>query len=153
MTVHNIRAALESSSNVAWLALLTITDASGHTLRVVNNSVAVVSRGNTFEPYPFDVTLPQDDSEQLPSVSLVISNLDAAIIEYVRESIEPPGIAIELVTSQYPDQVEVSLTFLRLGSVTYDAMTVSGQLAVDNFLTQKFPAEAYDPVAFPALFR
>lgn len=154
MPIQNIPAALASSIDAAWLCLLTITDASGgDPLRVVDNTVAVVSRGNTFEPYPFQVMLPADDSEQLPKVTLNISNLDAAIVEYIRESILAPKIAVELVTSQYPDQVEVSLTFLTLTGVTYDAMTVSGQLDVDTFLTGKFPAEAYTPVQFPALFR
>lgn len=154
MAIHDIPGALAPSSDAAWLALLTITDSGGgDALRVVNNSVPVISRGMSFEPYPFDITLPQDDSEQLPRVTLNISNLDAHIVEYVRESLEPPHIAIELVSTHYPDYVEVSLNFLRLGSVSYDAMTVTGQLDVDNFLTQKFPGESYVPPLFPALFR
>lgn len=151
-TIQNIRAALASSSNVAWLPLLTITAPSG-TLRVVANSVAITSRGNVYEPYPFEVTLPQDDSESLPRVALSLSNLDAAIVEFIRESLEPPKIAVELVTSSDPDNVEVSLNFLKLGSVSYDALVVTGQLDVDNFLTQKFPGEAYVPPLFPGLFR
>jgi hypothetical protein len=150
----NVPSALASSSPVAWLFLLTITaDGNPTPLRVVNNSEPVVSRGMTFEPYPFTVELPADDSESAPSVSLVISNLDAALVEFVRGQSVAPHIGIELVTNAYLDVVEKSLTFLKLVSVTYDAMVISGRLDVDDFLSQRFPGEAYVPSLFPALFR
>ena len=149
----NVPPALASSSEVAWLCLLTITAPGLAPLYVVNNSEAVVSRGITFEPYPFAVTLPQDDSDTLPTVRLTISNIDRSIIEFVRSQPEAPAIAIELVTSAYPDLVEKSLTFLKLTSVTYNALTVDGNLDVDNFLTQRFPSESYVPPLFPGMFR
>lgn len=149
---QNVPAALASSSNVAWLALLTITAAGLPPLYVVNNSEPVISRGITFAPYPFSITLPIDDSEQLPSVTLVISNLDNAIINFVRGQAIAPSIVIEVVTNQYPDTVERALNFLKLVSVSYDAMNLTGTLNVDDFLTQSFPAESYVPPLFPGLF-
>jgi len=150
---ENVPAALASSSNVAWLVLLTITATDLPPLRVVNNSEPITSRGNVFEPYPFAVTLPSDDSDQMPTVTLSISNLDAAIVQFVRGQRDAPAVAVELVTSAFPDIVEKSLTFLKLVTVTYDAMTLQGRLDVDDFLTQRFPAEAYVPPLFPGLFR
>lgn len=149
---QNIPPALASSSEVAWLVLLTITAAGLPPLYVVNNSVEIISRGITFQPYPFTVTLPADDSEALPSVTLVISNVDDAIITFVRGQAVAPAIALEVVTSAYPDTVEKSLTFLKLVNVSYDAMIVTGTLNVDDFLGQGFPAEAYVPPQFPGLF-
>lgn len=149
----NIPHALESSSDVAWLVLLTITASGEPPLYVVNNSEPVASRGITFAPYPFSVQLPADDSDTLPTLTLVISNLDAAIIEFVRAQAVAPSIVVELVTSAYPDIVERSYTFLKLSNVTYDAMTIQGRLDVDDFLAQRFPAESYVPPLFPGLFR
>jgi hypothetical protein len=151
---QNVPAALASSSPVAWLFLLTIWTGDGsNALRVVNNSEPIVHHGYSFEPYPFTVELPADDSESAPSVTLVISNLDAAIVEFIRGQAYAPNIWIELVTSAYPDVTEKQLSFLRLVSVTYDAMVITGRLDVDDFLSQRFPAEAYVPSLFPALFR
>lgn len=150
---QNVPAALASSSEVAWLALLTVTATGYPPLYVVNNAEPVVSRGITFEPYPFTLELPADDSESAPTVTLVISNLDAAIIEFVRGQAVPPSVAIELVTSAFPDVVEKSLTFLKLVNVSYDAMVVNARLDVEDFLSQRFPAEAYVPALYPALFR
>jgi hypothetical protein len=149
---QNVPAALASSSEVVWLALLTITAQGLPPLYVVNNSVPIVSRGITYEPYPFTITLPVDDSETMPSATLTISNLDAAIVEFVRGQMVAPAIVIEVVTSAYPDIVEKSLSFLRLASVNYDAMQLTGTLNVDDFLTQRFPAESYVPPQFPGLF-
>ena len=153
MNGANIPAALASYSEVAWLALLTITAPGEPPLYVVNNSEPIVSRGITFAPYPFSIVLPTDDTESLPSVRLTIANLDAAIVQYVRQAPEPPSIVVEVVRSQYPDVVEKSLSFLRLGSVSYDAMQLTGTLNVDNFLTQRFPAEGFVPSLYPGLFR
>lgn len=153
VSAQNTAAAIASSSQVAWLALLTITAPGFAPLYVVNNTEPVWSRGIQFVPYPFQVTMPQDDSESLPSVSLVISNLDRAIMEFVRSQRDPPHIAIEIVTSQWPDLVEKSLTFLRMVNISYDAMQVTGQLDVDDFLTGAFPGESYVPPQFPGLFQ
>lgn len=151
-TPQNVPAALASSSEVAWLALLTITAEGLPPLRVVNNSEAIVSRGMTFEPYPFSVQLPSDD-DQAPTVTLTISNLDYAIVEFVRGQAVAPSVVVELVTSAYPDLVEKSLAFLKLMSVTYDALTLTGRLDVDDFISQRFPSEGYVPSLFPGLFR
>lgn len=156
MTVspQNIAATQASATDVAWLFLLRISGSPTQTpLYVVNNNEPIVSRGNVYQPFPFTVVLPPDDSEALPRVKLSLQNVDNSIIVFIREQLEPPDIAIELVTSAYPDIVEKSLTFLKLSSVTYDALVVEGSLDVDNFLSQRFPSEAYLPPQFPGLFR
>lgn len=151
--VQTVTPAIASSSDVAWLCLLTITASGLPPLYVVNNSEPIVSRGVRYEPYPFSITLPADNSESMPQVQLVLSNVDNAIVEFIRGQLLAPAIAIEVVTSATPDTVEKSLTFLKLVSVSYDAMVVQGRLDVDDFLGQKFPNESYMPPQFPGLFR
>lgn len=153
MNVVNVPSTNASATEVAWLFLLTLTMPGLTPLRVCNNNVPFVSRGQTYEPFPFRVTLPSDDSDQLPKVKLEIANVSGEIIEFIRTSRDAPTIVVELVTSAYPDVVEKQLSFLKLTSVTYDAMTVEGSLDMDNFLSQKFPSEGYTPVPFPAIFR
>lgn len=153
MNVVNIPITNASATEVAWLFLLTITMPGLTPLRVCNNNEPFVSRGQTFEPFPFRVTLPSDDTDSLPKVKLEIANVSGEIIQFIRTSRDAPTIVVELVTSAYPDTVEKQLSFLKLTSVTYDAMTVEGSLDMDNFLSQKFPSEGYTPVPFPAIYR
>lgn len=149
----NVPSVNASATEVAWLFLLTLTMPGLAPLRVCNNNQVFVSRGVAYEPFPFRITLPSDDSDSLPKVSLEIANVSGEIIDFIRTSQDPPTIVVELVTSAYPDIVEKQLNFLKLTSVTYDAMVVTGSLDMDNFLSQKFPSEGYTPVPFPAIFR
>jgi hypothetical protein len=153
VTPANMPSLTASATPVVWLALLRITAPGEPAVCLVNNSEEVTSRGQVYQPFPFAITLPADDSDSLPTVTLTLSNVDRSLVEYIRGALNAPHIEVELVTSAYPDTVEKSLTFLKLGGVQYDAITITGSLSLDNFLTQSFPAESYTPPYFPALFR
>jgi len=141
------------SSPVAWLYLLTIETLGNPPLYLVNNNESIISNGITYQPFPFKLNLPSDDGEKLPRVSLVISNVSNEIIEAIRGQAIPPVLTVELISSAYPDIVEKRLDFLTLRGVQYDALTITGDLEVLNTMSVGFPAETYDPVHFPGLFR
>jgi hypothetical protein len=153
LTSQNTPIAQQTASPYAWFILLTITEAGQPPLYLVNNNEPFVSRGVTYQPYAFGITLPADDGESLPKVSLSIDNISGDIVEYIRAIKDPPDIIAELVTSAYPDIVEKRLDFLKMRQVTYDAMTITGQLEVHNILSLAFPDEVYDPAHYPGLFR
>jgi len=152
ITAQNMPHALESSSEVAWFVLITITPVGNPVIRFVNNTEKVISRGLEFIPYPFDIVLPQDDGETLPRVTLRIDNLSGEIMTAIRAQEEPPAVKIEVVTSAFPDIVEKSLDFLTLRTVSYDSLVVEGSLETTNILNMKFPKSRYLAVEFPALF-
>lgn len=141
-----------TSSEIVFLCLLTFSLPNHDSLRVVNNTEDVVSRGNTFTAFPFAITLPNDDSDRLPTVQLRISNVAGEIMEYIRSLPQAPTVLLELVTSVDYNFVEKAVGYLKMESVTYDAMEVSGSLTLDNILSRRLTASDYDPVQFPALF-
>jgi hypothetical protein len=148
-----IQAANASQTEIAFLYLLTISEADGsNPLYLVNNTENVYSNGKTFVPYPFNLVLGADDGERLPTVTITIDNVSGELTEYIRGMAEPPQIMVELVTTADPNIIEKRLDFLRLRTVTYDALTVSGQLENVNVLTGRFPESSYSPVEFPALY-
>lgn len=153
MLPENIRSIQDTSSPVAWLFLLTIKAKDKPPLYLVNNNEPIISQGIQYEPFPFKLNLPSDDGETLPKISLVISNISNEIIEAIRSELTPPELKVELVSSAYPDLVEKRLDFLKLRSVSYDAITITGQLEVLNVMTNAFPSEVYDPVHFPGMYR
>jgi hypothetical protein len=140
------------SSEIVLLALLTFTLPGQPTLRVVNNTEDVVSRGETFTAYPFTLALPSDDSDKLPSLSIQISNVSQELVEYLRQLPEPPVVLLEIVSNVDFDVVEKSIGFLKLNSVNYDALVITLSMQLDNFLARRFPKEDYIPATFPALF-
>ena len=142
-----------TSSSVAWLFLLTIEALGKPPLYLVNNNEVFVSNGIEYQPFPFALTLPSDTGDKLPKIQLVISNISNEIIEAIRAQSIPPTLTVELVSSAYPDIVEKRLDFLTLRNVSYDATTITADLEVINVMSSGFPAEVYDPVHYPGLFR
>lgn len=140
------------SSEIVLLALLTFTLPGQPTLRVVNNTEDVTSRGEVFMAYPFTLALPADDSDKLPSLSIQISNVSQELVEYLRQLPEPPVVLLEVVSNVDFNIVEKSIGFLKLSSVNYDALVITLSLQLDNFLARRFPKEDYIPATFPALF-
>jgi hypothetical protein len=154
MPLSNAGATAANSLNspIVFLCLLTFSLPGEPTLRLVNNTEEIISRGNKFEPYPFSVVLPNDDPEGLPSVQLRIDNVAGVITEYIRSLPQPPTLLLEVISTINPDVVEKSVGFLKLQQVSFNSIEVSGTLGVDNILSRRFPFESYDPVSFPALF-
>lgn len=142
-----------TSSDLIALTLLTFSLEGFEDLRVVNNTEDIVSRGLKYEAFGFKINLVNEDTERLPQVTLTIDNLDARIIEYIRSLPSAPLMKLEVVTSADNFQsVERSVDFLKLTSVTYNSLIVTGQLVLDNFMAARFPAEDYTPNEFPGLF-
>jgi len=141
-----------TSSDIALLCLLTFSLPGHDDLRLVNNTVDIVSRGQTYTAYPFRISLPNDDSERLPTVTLQIDNVSGEIMEYIRSLPQAPTMLLEVVSTLDLDTVEKAVGFLKLQQVSYDALTVSGSLTLDNYLTRRFPGDDYDPIQFAAIF-
>ena len=148
--------AQSSSSEIVFLALLTFTipgQPAVTPLRVVNNTLNVISRGLEYEAYPFDIILPEDEIDKLPAVKLSIDNVDRRIMAWLRGFSIAPQMLLEVITNVNFDVVERSVGFLTLTTVDYDAFKITATLNVDNVLARKYPPDTYDPVQFPGLFR
>ncbi len=150
---ENQRDIQATSSSAAWLFLLTVEAKGKPPLYLVNNNEVLVSNGIEYQPFPFALKLPDDTGERLPKIQLNISNISNEIIEAIRAESTPPTLSIDLVSSAFPDIVEKRLDFLTLRSVTYDANSITADLEVSNVMSSGFPAEVYDPVHYPGLFR
>jgi len=136
-----------------FLVLLTIAGVGiPLPLRFVNNGDDVVSRGNTYLAYPFQISLPDEREDSPAQVSLSIDNIDQGIVTAVRGLTEPPSITLEVVLASSPDTVEAGPFDFALRGVEYDAMRVQGTLAFEDFLGEGYPADSFDPTRFGGLF-
>jgi hypothetical protein len=137
-----------------FLPLLTITHSTlPQPIRVVRNLTDVVSRGNTYTAFPFQITWPQDREDQLPQVSLAIDNVDRTIGLALR-SIRGrgPNVRLEVVLASSPDTLEGGPLDVVLKERDIDAATVGGVLGVEDLLNEPFPADTFAPDKFPALY-
>lgn len=134
-----------------WLVLLTISGSGMTTIRVVNNTADITSRGQVYQAFPFEIILPTEDGDNVPRASLRIDNVDRQIVEAVRQIQTPPQVTIEVIMASAPDTPEVSFANLVLRNVTYDAGYVQGELAYESIFTEAV-TYTMTPSRFPGLF-
>ena len=136
----------------AWLVLLTIShDDLTEPIRVVNNEVDIVSRGNTFVAYAFEPILPTDAPDRAPEARLRLDNVSRELIEHIRSIQSPPSVTFEVIRSTAPDVVEKSWTGFELRDVRWDAREINGRLAQRDILTEAYPADIFSPAQFRGL--
>lgn len=134
------------------LILITIDhDDLPSAIRVVNNNENVVSRGEEFIAFPFDIAIPDSLENAPPSAKLRIDNVSREIGQAIRLIRSPPRITIEIVRMETPDIVEMSFPEMRLRNVRVDALTVSGDLAFEDLTREPYPAHTFSPANFPGL--
>ena len=139
------------STAEVWLVLLTLSASGMQTIRVVNNNENVISGGNTFLAFPFEISLPSEDSDSPPRAYLRIDNVDRQIVAAVRALTVTPEVRIDVIRASAPDAPEITFTGLFLRNVQYDAGYVSGELTYDSIFTEPVTF-TMTPSRFPGLF-
>lgn len=147
------RAVNAQETGEVFLMLLTIAHAElEQPIRVVNDGRNCTSRGHEFIAFPFEISLPGDLEDTLPTVTLTIDNVDRQIVTTLRGIASPPTVSLEVVLASSPDIVEAGPFDMTLKTATYDALTVSGSLAFEDVLNEPFPYDSYLPSNYPGLF-
>lgn len=120
---------------------------------------SAASSGNQFAkyqdylPYPFEVSLPNDEAGGEQSVKLRIDNIDQTISSTLKALSTPPTVTIQIVLSDDPDTVEQETPELVWQATDIDQFTVQGTLIGPLILHTSYPMEDFTPSVFPGLFR
>jgi hypothetical protein len=148
----NARAALYAAqSDEVWLQLLTVEHSAIVTpIRIVANTENVVSRGDTYTAFPFEISIPATMAE---SVELVVDNVSRELIEEVRGIDTPLTLTLEVVLASDPDTVEAGPFAFQSRTVEYDVQRMRFTLAYEPLLSEPFPAYTYTPLDYPGLFQ
>ncbi|CAB4195922.1 hypothetical protein UFOVP1299_43 [uncultured Caudovirales phage] len=111
-----------------------------------------VSRGKEYLFYPFRLTLPSDEDSGPQPMNLEIDNVSLALMKIIRTITTPPTLTVEIVLSSSPDTVELTWPEYLLSNIKYDVNTITGTLVLETLTREPFPALAFTPGYFPALF-
>ncbi len=150
MTPLAIRALLGLEPNEVATALLTI-EAGATVLRVCNNNEPVISGGENFADYPFNITLPSD-GEGIPSADLQIANVDNEISEAMDALGSSPLCKIEVVLASTPDVIEMSFSHLKMRGVKQDDISISATLSQSQIDNRPYPPLRVTQRDFPGLY-
>ncbi|WP_025324508.1 DUF1833 family protein [Deferrisoma camini] len=147
------RAITAQETGEAFLLLLTIDHPDlTQPIRVARNGEDVVSRGNTYTAYPFEIEIPEERGDRPPRVRLVLDNVDRQITEAIRPLTSSPTVTLEVVLASSPDTVEAGPYDFTIRNITYDAQVITAELAYEDVLNLRFPADRFTPNLFPGLF-
>jgi len=144
--------AFAQQTDQAWLVLLIVDHPDfADPLRFVNSIDPVVSNGEDFVPFPFEIEWPNDDPERAPEARLRIDNITRDIVIAVRDLQSPPTARFQVVLSDAPDVVEMDVTGYTLRNAEWDASTVTFTLKAEDLVTEPISL-VMTPARFPALF-
>lgn len=147
------RSAFVLSTDDVWLVLLTIDHADlAAPIRVVNNTEEITSRGDSFTAYPFDIVLPDARDDAAPRAKIEIDNVSREIGQAIRTISSAPSVLIEIIRAAAPDTVELSWSQFTMRNIKWSAGKVSGDLMLEDFTVEPFPAGIFSPASFPGLF-
>ena len=153
LTEAFLRSAFRPETDEVWLILLTLSHPDlTDDIRVVHNPETITSRGQDYIGFAFDLTLPSDTEDRAPVAELRIDNVSREIAQAVRSISSAPAVTIEIIRAADPDIVEISLTGFTLRNARWDALAVSGSLALDDISIEPYPAGSFTPASFPGLF-
>ena len=132
----SLAALLAQQTDEPFVVLLTIQGVV-ETWYLTNNSVdTIVPAGNTFIHMPFDIILPDNVDGKSPHSTLTIQNVSRMLIEELRTYKTPLNVTIQVVRAKDPTDVLASWGDFQMRQVSYNAMTVQGQLSRDIFLNE-----------------
>lgn len=136
-----------------WLNLLTVShDDWGSPYRFVDNLGDVVSNGNTFTAYPFQLSIPAESAGELPRVELMIDNTEQLLIAAIESLPSPPTVALEIVLADTPDTVERGPWTFTVREVAYRAEDIRIELSYEPLTAEPFPTLRFTPTKFAGLF-
>lgn len=121
-------------------------------IRVNTSGADLTSNGNLFQAFPFDVIVPDDPDSGSPRAKLTIDNVDRQIVLSVRQLNSAPALTLQVVRLEDPDTIETEWTDFKMSNISYDAMRIEGDLTIEDFTTEPFPAAVFSPQRFPGLF-
>jgi hypothetical protein len=135
-----------------FIILVEISGTGMDTIRVCSGGESISSNGNDYIYYPFSLDLPSDEAEDVPQAKMTIDNVDQSLIEAIRTLARAPSVRIMVVLASDPNQVEVDFSDFIFTDITYDALTISGTISVENFMSEPFPGDYIVPSNFISLF-
>lgn len=112
----------------------------------------VISDGLEYVYLPFTITLPAQNDTGIARASISIDNVNREIVNAVRRATSALEVSMQVVRASDVNTPEVLVSDFRLERITYDALTVSGEITVEYYDLEPFPSKRFTPSDFPGMF-
>ncbi len=136
-----------------FLYLVSVKFADSTILRYVKNHVNVVSRGHTYVASNFNITLPEEVGDSLPSVNMEFSVNEYDSLARLIMSQKSPELTLEVVLASDPSVVENGPFSFEIRGFSAAGNSVKLEAGFEPFLDLSIPQMKYTPTLFPGLFQ
>ena len=148
-----LRAIHAQESAEVFLPLLKLSHADwDDDLRIVPNGEAVTHGGEEYQPWAFEVTLPDDADEGLPVLRWQADGINQELVIRLRSVMGAISARVVWVLASQPDMVEAGPFDLEITAADYDAFSVSGVMSIEPILDEQFGFLTMTPKTTPGLF-
>lgn len=149
-----VRALIDQTTNDVVVWLFTIEHAeSGAVHYKTSNREDIVSQGRTFDFFPVEFVLPNDDAETISEVQIVLKTVQKELIDLIRRYTGGVTISAELVLAATPDNIEYELEDLEIKGASYDKSQVVLSARPESLVDRRFPAHDRLPRTYPGMFK
>lgn len=152
LSLHAVDQLYRSNSEDPILLLLELHFPNNDAYYLVNNTEDIISNGQTYTAFPFNFSLPNDDTDSPPELTISLSNVGLELIDSFRSNIQDITGSIKIVFASFPDFVELEITTLEVKSMSFDKSFINLNLGYEDILTVSIPSESYTPTEFPGLY-
>lgn len=119
---------------------------------LVRDAKPLSHAGDAYQPFPFDLALPDDEDEGNPVLRWSAQNVSREIIGNFRGVKGAVLATVAWVLVSSPDVVEMGPFEVEISGIEYDAETISGVMTIEPILEEPFSSLEMTPGAAPGLF-
>lgn len=141
-----------SETGAVFLTLLQLVHTS--TLYFVNNMVDVTYESQVYTAYPFKFNPPKDKEGAKPGASLTLPNIDRSLLAIIRAASSPLTVraALVMILPNGTISKESGWWEFKMKNVSYDMMTINGELEYSLDLDNNCSMMKYNNLTFPGLY-
>lgn len=147
-----IEAVQAQETGEVMLVFLELELSPTFTLRVVNNWEEVTRGGNVYYPYRFEIGIPDEVDEGIPTVPLRIDNISSEILTSIMTLDAPIPVTMNVCLASSPNVVEAGPFSLKIIDVKWNDQDIEAELTFDDVMLEVYPGYRVTPSSHPAAF-
>ena len=121
-------------------------------IRMVNNKEDIVSNGNIYTAFPFDIILPEQTPDRASTTTVRLCNVDRQVSTLLDGLSSRPTLTVSMVLASSPDTIELGPAEYEVIDYVYGSTTIEATLSYENVNEELIPAHTINPADFPGAF-
>ena len=147
-----VTSAFAQQTSKVWATLLTLARSGVWTLRYTDNTEDLNDGSNNFTAFPFAIALANMGEDRPPECTLMIGNVDGAVMERVGTVTAPVDAEVKIVLADAPTVGLLTQSY-ELRKFDANESIIQATLTTSPVYDEQIPQHSFSPGWYPAIFR